>query len=61
MPSRFDPKPDNFQDEEWEIEPETHANEKRRKTKKRLDELQEQKRLRESIGMDDTHSYWDEL
>ena len=33
----------------------------KREVKKRLDDILEQKRLRKSIGMDDTHNYWDEL
>lgn len=33
----------------------------KREVKKRLEDILEQKRLRKSIGMDDTHNYWDEL
>lgn len=36
-------------------------NEHKREVKKRLEDILERKRLRKSIGMDDTHNYWDEL
>lgn len=36
-------------------------NQHKREVKKRLEDILEQRRLRESIGMDDTHNYWDEL
>lgn len=34
---------------------------KRRELKRRLDDLLEQKQLRKSLGMDEEHSYWDDL
>lgn len=33
----------------------------KREVKKRLEDILEQKRLRKSIGSDETHNYWDEL
>lgn len=33
----------------------------KREVKKRLEDILEQKKLRKSIGMDETHNYWDEL
>lgn len=46
---------------DWDIDSEIQDNSEKRKVKKRLEDLMEKKRLRENIGMDESHNYWDEL
>ena len=47
--------------EELELDLSPSEAEQKRKVKRRIDDILEQKRLRQSIGMDETHNYWDEL